>query len=284
MPTPGLSLVGFLDQPAALEHFRRACKPVNDSDAALIAEWNAAKALLGAPIVGAGNPATQPIPVSHHGYILQVEQAHNIAPGVTFALVEIEKLLAFQTTISTAQSARHCGTLGVNPPTIDELLQICLPINPPLPDYVVTPGQNSILITGNDLNLVAVLGGHFRFNPPTGAPASAYPPVGGIVIGARLPLVHVVRFGGRHYLHNGFHRVYGVARAGATYVPCLIRDAVSEADAGINPPGTFGAAMLASNDPPTLGHYVQGRAYTVPLRVFARAMHVSWGEHNYPTE
>ena len=51
MPTPGLSLVGFLTEQEALYHLGKACVPAaNADDAALRADWLAAKGKLGAPV------------------------------------------------------------------------------------------------------------------------------------------------------------------------------------------------------------------------------------------
>lgn len=56
MPTAGLSLVGFMDQQAALNHLTSACVLASITRADVIAEWNAAKGKLGAPIPNAGHP------------------------------------------------------------------------------------------------------------------------------------------------------------------------------------------------------------------------------------
>lgn len=292
MPIPGLSLVGFMNQADAIEHFRKA-NTRTDPDAALIADWQAAQAQLGAAIAGAGNPGIQAIPASHAAYIQQLiqmdwmqEALQGVLQGCQFQMVEIQKLLAFQTTVSLNQCNTHGAGLA-NPPTLDQQLHLCLPLNPPPPKYKVTytPGQPSMLIHGDDLNIVPH-GGYFNFQVPmpNNAPPVQLPPVAGFIVGARLPVVHVVVYNGRHYLHNGFHRVYALGRAGATHVPCVIRQVTTPGEAGINPPGTFSEARLTSNNPPTVGHYLLGRAFNVQLRTFAKALHVSWGEHVYPAE
>jgi hypothetical protein len=72
MPSPGLSLVGFLDQPEAMNHFLAACVPQDSAPAALIAEWNIAKQKLGAPIPNAGYPNVQPLPEAQQAHPRQV--------------------------------------------------------------------------------------------------------------------------------------------------------------------------------------------------------------------
>ena len=72
MPTPGISLVGFLDQKDAVDHLQNACIPPDGTQSALIAEWNAAKARLGAAFANAGNPDIRPIPAEYKSHVEQV--------------------------------------------------------------------------------------------------------------------------------------------------------------------------------------------------------------------
>src|SRR5258708_6142220 len=75
VPTPGISMVGFMtDQQQAINHLRTACVPPVDTDAALIAEWQAAQAQLGAPIPNAGNPNIQPFPAAHQAHVQTLVQ------------------------------------------------------------------------------------------------------------------------------------------------------------------------------------------------------------------
>lgn len=279
MPTPGKSLLGFLAQTAAVEYQQTYCVTPDPNDiAALTAEWQAARAKLGAAIPNAGHPSILPIPTTHAPYIqaliAQPWMAHALATniaGATFALVEIEPLLAFQFSVDAARSNHHCSPFS-NPPTLDEMLQACLPQNP-TPDPVTTlKGSNSMLLTSRSLNFQSVEAGLINGG------------FVGMTVGFSLPLVHVVEFNGRHYLHNGFHRTFGARMAGATHIPCVLRSVPTPAAAGINPPGTFDQGLLESNDPPTVGHFTLGRAHDVQLRAFHRTMHVTWNEYVVPVE
>lgn len=93
-----------------------------------------------------------------------------------------------------------------------------------------------------------------------------------------IALVDEARHNGRHYLHNGFHRCLALRRAGATHAPCILRDVPDHAAVGIHG-GTFSPPLLESANPPTLGHFTQGRAYDVQLKNVARYLHVSWAEY-----
>lgn len=281
MSSQGLSLVGFMDQQQAINYLRSACVYPTLTDAALIAEWQTAKGKLGAPIANAGNPTVQNIPATHTAYTQQLAQAQWLQPllqgpwvGADFKLVDIDPLLAYQFSIDTTRSNNHCSTL-TRPPTLDEMLAICLPLNQVLEPYETYANGQSILIKTKSLNvqpfqrgLIPVANGAFL----------------GMHFGTSLSLSHVVKYNGRYYLHNGFHRALGIRAAGGTYMPCLVRDVVTPEEAGIKPNATFQINLLESGDPPTLGHYTQGRSHTVALRQFERTLHVSWSEYITPAE
>lgn len=274
MPTPGKSLVGFLDQQAAINYLRTSCVPNGpDDDATLLAEWQTARGKLGPPIPNAGQPDIQDIPATHAAYIGLLAAQPWLTPalntayaGATFKFIEIEPLLAFQFAVDDGRSNHHCAPFG-NPPTLDQLLNTCLPLNPPSEPIQVAQTPQSMLITSRSLNFRALAQGFIN---------GAFV---GMHVGVALPLLHVVRMNGRCYLYNGFHRAYGARIAGATHVPCIFRDVPDAASAGINPPGTFDQNLLESADPPTLGHFTQGRAHDVNLRILTRALHVSWSDY-----
>ena len=100
----------------------------------------------------------------------------------------------------------------------------------------------------------------------------------GIELSLPVPLLHVVRYQQRCYLHNGFHRAYGARLAGFTHAPCVFRDIRYPEDIGIGP-DTFSLQQLQSADPPTVGHFTQGRAYDVRLMSLTRFLQVSWSEY-----
>lgn len=278
MADAGLSLVGFMDQQQALNHLRVACVSSDPSDAALIPEWQAAVAGIGPPIARAGLPDIQPIPTSHEPYIQQLTQLPWVQQhlaglaNATFQLVEIDPLLAFQFAISSPRSSHHCGHLS-NPPTLDDLLAVCLPLQQTNEEINVVPTAQSILVKAKSLNIRTLQAGMLANN------------LLGLAFGLTLPLLHVVRHNGKCYLHNGFHRALGVRGAGATHVPCLFRDVPDHEAVGIRNDGaTFGVPLLESNNPPTLGHFTQGRAHQVSLRSVSRILHVSWSEYAVPDE
>lgn len=270
-----------MDQPTALTHFRNACVPADQSDAALTAEWHAARTLLdlsNLPVHNPGRPTISPIPESEQPYIeaLQVRPwAANYFAGIhqqpyTFAMVELDPLLAYQFSVNTERSQHHCAHLS-NPPTVQELLPICLPQHEEAADFKGLQQAQSLVLKSETLNFRLIAQGPLM------------PNVAGIAFGVSIPLLHVVRWNGLCFLHNGFHRAVGIRNAGAIAAPCLLRDVATPEQVGISD-NTFSEQLLTSPNPPTLAHYTQGRAYGVQLRKFSRILHVSWSEYAMPEE
>lgn len=278
MPTSGISLVGFMDQATALAHLQEVCVPTNSDPGVLLAEWQRATAALGAPFLNAGQPAIQTFTPPYDAHIAQLSALPWISPylaanpGAEFRLIEIDPLLAYQATVDKERSSHHCNGLTI-PPSMAEMLSICLPLSAPSDAFTIQNGPlgQSMLLRSRSLNLIVS--------------AQGFVGVGtiGIQFIHKLPLAHVVRYNGRCYLHNGFHRALGLRAAGATMMPCLFRDVSTPAEVGIHP-GTFQLSLLESANPPTVGHFTQGRGYPVALRALSKIIHVSWAEHVVPEE
>ena len=278
MATNGLSLVGFMDQQPAINHLRNACIPTDSSDAALTAVWNHAKSKLGPAIANAGKPDIQPIPAAHQPYLHQLMSsawAQQVFQGPlanpSFQMVEVDPLLAYQFTVDLVRSGHHCASL-TKPPSLPELLQICLPHNPIPEQFESWHTSQSAILKSKGTNLVPLGSGIFN---------AAFM---GISFGPALPFSHVVRHNGLCYLHNGFHRAVGARLAGATHIPCIVRDVPDHISVGIRDGVTFSSALLESNNPPTLAHFTQGRAHDVIIRSVSRVIHVSWADYVIPNE
>jgi hypothetical protein len=280
MPSPGLSLVGFMNETQAIPHLTKICFPAaNSTDDQIRAEWNAARAKLGEPFAKAGQPDILPIPEAHAGHVTQLIQQQwvqglsdgQLTPAHIW-LVEIDPLLAFQFTVNLDRSAHHC-TVVAQPPAYDELLKICLPLAQTPEKFDFLLGAQSLILRSRTLNLGIRTAGVFN-----GA-------FGGFVFGPVLPFVHVTRVNGRCFLFDGYHRAVGLSRAGATHVPCIVRDVPDLLSAGVKSDGsTFGESIFAAAHVPTIGHFARGRAHEVSLRATSRIMHVSWAEYAWQDE
>jgi len=303
---PGLSLVGFLDRTAAFNHLRTAWDPKAD-DITCERVWMAAQNSIGATIPKAGKPEVLPVPPESQGHLQQLLSNPKTAPifaqggplfGTEFRMVEIDPLFSYQLSILLPRAEHHCRHLGA-PPVLQELLDMCLPLDWKDEECNVTRGPQTVAVTSADLNvrLVPNLAGQLQITvpPPVCAaptcPAKSatppqpqiLPPVYGIMIGPTLPFAHVAHFNGNCYLHNGFHRAFGARMAGATHIPCVFRQATDYASVGVRQDGaTFLPALFESTHPPTLAHFTQKRAHPLELRRFMRMVQVTWTELAVP--
>lgn len=285
MPVPGLSLVGLMEEQAAVAYLRNRCIPPDPADAALVAAWNTAKAQLGAPFATAGHPDIQEIPADHMPYLQGVMTNPRFNATIegmanwAFKLVEVEPLLAFQFHVETNRSDDLCGASGPNP-SVETMLPVCLPHQLETVQLQIIGQQNGFMIRAHSLNL-RLLGAGL----PIGANAAQHITFGGIGYGVSSPLIQVVSFGGRCYLKNGYHRAYGLRKAGATHIPCLLLEATDYAHVGaLGGDATFERTLLESANPPTCGHFAQNRAYSVTLRKMTRMIHVGWTEYAVPDD
>ncbi len=277
MADPGLSLAGFLDSQSAIGVLRRSCVFADTSDAALALEWEQARNKLGAPVQNAGQPDIQPIPAEGQAYMARLEQQAWVAKslrddlcGATFQMVELDPLLAFQFDVSLARSAHHTGGAQSGPPSADELFSMCLPWDLRMENIRVNTSSQSLLVTSQGLNFLPLAKGLFR---------TACGSFVGIKVAPSGPFMYVVRYNGRHFLHNGFNRAVGLRRRGVTHAPCVVRDVATPEAVGILPGKTFELPLLESADPPTIRHFAEGRAYDVQLKSFTRTLHVSWADY-----
>ena len=280
MSTPALSLVGFLDQATAIRLFRSKYVVEDPSSEALALEWQAARLALGPPIPNAGSPIVMPLPAAQSRYVATLlEQPWLSGPlssygEIQFGLVEIDPLLVYQTTIDLERSDEYSLELSC-PPTLDEMFSLCMPkdVSAGRIDVVAGPHNQSFLLRSSDLNVRTVAQGVLPGN------------VLGVMFGLSLPLMHVVRHANRCYLHNGLHRAFALRRAGATHAPCLVRDVASQAEIGLRDDDScFRFELMTSENPPTMRHFTNGRAYAVQQKPMMRIIQISWGEYVIPRD
>lgn len=282
MATSGLSLVGFMEQGYALQYLRTRCILVDTSEDSLLGHWEQASRRLGPPVIGAGYPDIRDLPASSFPYLQRVMANPRFAETVndlswSFKMVEIDKILAFQYDVDLDHSADVCSGLQPNSP-IDDVLRLCLPVDVEQISFRVAGHPNGITVQSRSLNLRP------RGFGMLGEDGVQRVHVAGLAFGPSSPLVQVVRFGGRCYLKNGFHRAYGTRLAGQTHLPCVFLEATNPEDIGISPPVTFSLEALTNENPPTCGHFTSERAYPVTLRQFMRVIHVNYSDDVLPID
>lgn len=284
MPVEGLTLIGFMDQQGAANYLQNRCLLPDNSPPALQQHWQTAQQQLGAASPNAGQPDIQDIPAQHLPYLQQVmnnPRFTSTVDGATtwaFKLIEVDPLLAFQYHVELDRSNQLCGP-GVQAADIATVLPITLPHGLENITHQISVQQNGFLVKSPSLNLRLHTAGQLGNDP------AQHLLIAGIAYGPSSPLIQVVRFNGKCYLKNGYHRAYGLRVAGATHMPCLFMEATDFGQVGVAVGGgTFDRPILESANPPTVGHFTQGRAYQVLLRRMTRIIHLSWSEFVLPDE
>lgn len=278
MTTRGLSLVGFLEEKEAILLLRKSCFFADESDASLSFHWRTGNQKLGPPIARAGSPDIQPIPTAFSSYVSDLQDRpwfksaveESKLTGIDFQMVELEPLLAMQYHVDLARCDHHCGGDGM--PTEEQLFKMCLPTDLAFEGVNVSweDGQNSVLIVSKGMNFVLAEEGWMERDCGFFA---------GVRVASKLPLLHVVKFNDKCYLHNGFHRAVGLRKRGITHAPCLFRDVSDYSATGLDMQNTFSSTLLGSTNPPTVAHFTEERALEVFLKTYTKTVHVSWAEH-----
>lgn len=283
MPIAGLSLLGFMSEQVAMGYLRQRCVLADAGDDAVRSAWEGARRRLGAPIANAGHPSVLEIPAEHHPHFEGVTanprfQATVESMPFSFKLVEVDPLLAFQFHVETDRAADLCRGM-TNPPSLGEMLPTCLPHALETIPVQLALDQNGVLLKSRSTNVRLLVGGQI------GEDQANRMHIAGIGYGVSSPLIQVVRFNGRCYIKNGYHRAYGLRLAGASHVPCVFLEATEFGQVGAPGGGaTFERDLLESANPPTLEHFTQGRAYPLTLRRMTRVIHVTWSEYAFPDD
>jgi hypothetical protein len=274
----GLTLAGFLEgERTALDYLRRRCFP-NGNDGQLKKRWAEAKGKLGPRWLDVGKPIIEPIPATHSEYLDKVK-AHERYPETLQGMaceimqVEIEPLIAFQLDVDFDRVTSACENLSPNP-SIDDLLKRCLPLDNEKFNLFPSPAPdgNGVIIASDNPNM-RPLDAEMLSVGQDGLSSVK------IKIGARPPFVQVVKIYGRCFLKNGYHRAYGLRKLNVDKMPCLLLAASDMSQVGLVPGATIPENVLNRENGPTVGHYTEGRALSVPaVHKFHRKYIVGWAE------
>jgi hypothetical protein len=273
MPLPGLCLMGFMDEPDALAYQQRSCIFEDATEHILRQHYQAARARLGEPMRQAGKPAILALPAKHSMYVDQLRATPLHADliqkmGASIKRVEIAPLLAYQFQVHTVQEKTMAAGIGRGS-SLRQMLEVCLPIGFENPPWKVKGEGSRMTISSPSLNLVLQSSTAPIYGGVSNTPFSWI----GVPFGPASSFVVVAQFEGRCYLKNGYHRAYQLGRLGITHIPCLFVEVAKYEDA-VLPGAVFPRPLLESDNPPTCGHFVHGRAYPVGLREVERVIHI----------
>jgi len=272
LPSPGRSLLGYLDDKSALVYLNNVCVGEPVGAATLDLRLRDCRERLGACPVTAGRPTIELLPSRFLPPILarlhEIKARAGIWQGtVRSALVEIGPLLAFQISVSTPVVNRYLAILGRSF-ALEDLVDLCLPTSPASAQVnaVITRGDRCLTMRSEGPDLRVAESGVFENGR-----------VLGIELGTSTGLVEVADVGGVYVLTNGYHRACALQAAGVTTMPCVVWECGSFEEAGFRLNGTT-LPLGDEGRRPTVGQYVEDYSAQVILRRVRREITMWWRE------
>ncbi len=141
-----------------------------------------------------------------------------------FAMVELDRLIIFQTHVTKPFSERLQAQIGPNP-NLETLFKFCLPSEgPAAPVDVKRVGSRRFVFssTSTDFRRHApvLLDPDQVINHKTFGPVSGFV---GLGVGYGSNYFTGIRYGDRILLHNGYHRAHALRASGVTHAPMIIQ-------------------------------------------------------------
>lgn len=182
-------------------------------------------------------------------------------PGMDWkpALVDLRKVLSFQKVIFTDGLHDRLKAAA----TVDGLYELCLPRQQPSHPLgaFTDPDGKGFTISSSNPNL-RIAGGQIseaNVNPGPSIPAVKMQAVT-LLVYMGTSYLQVVRYKGRAFIRDGYHRAAGLMRAGIYEVPCILIEAQTFEQVGpVQVPGAFGFETLYSERAPLLSDFWNDR-------------------------
>src|SRR5712692_7959558 len=177
LPSHNLYLLGFTTRLYAVNFLRQRARLSDVSSGALRQFLQDAKDRIGDPIPNAGCPAVSVIESADQSYLADVManprfaayRQGNLFEGMPFSFqkVEIDPLVAFQPNVDLERAGLLACQLSA-PPTLEEKLKLCLPIQSEPVLIETPPGRQkfgTVVLTSPSLNVSIVQGGYLGSAP-----------------------------------------------------------------------------------------------------------------------
>jgi hypothetical protein len=252
------TLAGWMPQQEAIQHVlgRVPSTPVEEATAVAIAESRraAVAARTSSPF---GNPI---VATTNRDQLLEIAsrpQLHTTFAG-QFAGVEwvdLTRVISIQKLVFTDGAARVAAAVREGSP--DELIELCIPSNPQLSQFVVGGDADGrgLTIVSEDPNVryQGAIFGDFDVSQGVGAPRLMK--AVSFLIGTGSPYLSVAQYQGRFYLQNGYHRAAALLQRGITVVPAVMTAMQSYDELAAPGGGLFGHGVASAATPPMLTDY-----------------------------
>lgn len=272
LPAPGLSVLGYLDDAAALTYLERVCVGEPMEAVSLEERLRHCRKRLDAFQHTGDHPIVEPLPARFlprvlAGLEMLKPRASLWRGSVRPALIEIRPLRAMQISVSMPVVNRYLAALGRSF-TPDDLVDLCLP-QPSASaavEAVISRGEGCLSLKSEGADLRVAGSGVFADGR-----------VLGVELATPTGLVEVADVGGHYILTNGHHRACALQAAGAMMMPCVVWECASLEEAGFRRDATT-LPPDGDRPAPCVGQFAEHYAARVMLRRVRRMITVKWEE------
>lgn len=252
---PARGLIGWLsDQEAASALLSRNPKPGEDVSEYISVAAECRAAVQERPVFQALDP------VLHRSFagLDEVSARPDVASALGNlkwgpAVVDLRKVLSFQKVIHIDGLEDRLGELSDD----RALLELCIPTDQPAPPTGAFTDQDGKGFTVSSFNPnLRIAGGQIseaQVSQGPGMPAAKMQAITLLVfMGASF--LQVVRYKGRSFVRDGYHRTAALIRRGVFEVPCILIEASTFEEVGAAP-GAFSYEVLFGDRPPGLADF-----------------------------
>jgi hypothetical protein len=196
------------------------------------------------------DPAVNDIESVHQNHLYQVSSTPIFQQSFqglnwSFKTVEIDKIVCFQQWVDLDYVGELAKSLPATPDS-SSVVKFCLPIGFPVQAGMNIDAQSSAITISSKTPHLAVGGLGVNQAAPGTAPSVVF------TLGVNANYVQVVKYEGRHFIKNGYHRAYALRERGVSAVPCVYAEVSDYAMTGANRPGFFSRETIMSARPPTI--------------------------------
>lgn len=228
-----LLLFGWLPQATVDGFVERQCV---DSErirkAEILQKWTRAHHAFNAKVPRAfESVSVSPLAAHYKGRLMAIAEDRRFCHTFTqlpteFMVVEIDKLIACQTTVILDYVDRLAAALPTEP-TMDDLIEVCLSLDKTVPAVSEMRLKDDAIMYSSENTDLRFLG---AIPKPLGELDLEASSTGGIPTRGLLLLfgyggspINVIVVGSRIFLNNGFHRAVALRRRGVTHIPVVVQ-------------------------------------------------------------
>lgn len=225
-----------------------------------------------------------------HGFDLESFSSNQTIATHFFGLkwsiqvVDLTKILAYQKLVKIEGLVERVSPIISDRSDKEKLAKFCLPLDPPeLPQGLIPDMDKhgfSVSSLNPNLRFAGAQVGTIAVAPQLGMPSVNMIGVT-FLISMGASYMQAVRYNGRTFLRDGYHRAVSLLQNGITQVPCVFIEATSFEQVGADPASMLSHEILYGQYPPYLKDFIVDLVSTDVLQPsIRRVIHLRASEFN----